>query len=60
MIATSSRIIGALQKQLQEQFNARFALVLWDSSDVSDEIERKESHAFTKHFANGLGGGQWI
>ena len=50
-------IIGALQKQLQEQFNARFALVLWDSSDVSDEIERKESHAIIQHFANGLGEG---
>lgn len=50
-------IIDALQKQLQEQFNARFALVLWDSSDVSDEIERKESHAIIQHFANGLGGG---
>lgn len=50
-------IIDTLQKQLQEQFGAHFALVLWDATDLSDEIERKESHAITRHYKNGLGGG---
>ncbi|ETD27899.1 hypothetical protein [Helicobacter canis] len=50
-------IIDTLQKQLKEQFGARFALVLWDATDLSDEIERKESHAITRHYKNGLGGG---
>ena len=50
-------IIDTLQKQLQEQFGAHFALVLWDATDLSDEIERKESHAIIKHYKNGLGGG---
>lgn len=50
-------IIEELQKQLKEQFNAHFTLVLWDATDLSDEIERKESHAITRHYKNGLGGG---
>ncbi|WP_407380870.1 hypothetical protein [Helicobacter sp.] len=53
-------IIDTLQKQLQEQFGAHFTLVLWDATDLSDEIERKESHAIIKHYKNGLGGGLWI
>lgn len=50
-------IIDTLQKQLKEQFGAHFTLVLWDATDLSDEIERKESHAIIKHYKNGLGGG---
>ena len=50
-------IIEELQKQLKEQFGAHFTLVLWDATDLSDEIERKESHAITRHYKNGLGGG---
>lgn len=50
-------IIEELQKQLKEQFGAHFTLVLWDATDLSDEIERKESHAIIKHYKNGLGGG---
>lgn len=50
-------IIEELQRQLKEQFNAHFRLVLWDSSDLSDEIERKESHAIIKHYKNSVRGG---
>lgn len=50
-------IIEELQKQLKEQFNAHFRLVLWDATDLSDEIERKESHAIIKHYKNSVRGG---
>ncbi|MBR2494937.1 hypothetical protein [Helicobacter sp.] len=50
-------IIDTLQKELQEHFGAHFTLVLWDATDLSDETERKESHAIIKHYKNGLGGG---